>query len=91
MGQTAPDPGERNRCLAVLEAYALALRRQLNVVVLVTGHADFLQLIRKLNAIGTRTMLTGWDLPIIRQRIPDTYRTGSARRGYVSGHDERAH
>lgn len=45
-----------------LEAYELALRKQLSVVVLVTGDADFLQLVRKLTAIGTRTMLTAWDL-----------------------------
>ncbi len=45
-----------------LEAFELAWRRQLDVVVLVTGDADFLPLVRKLNAIGTRTMLTGWDL-----------------------------
>ncbi|MDE0422428.1 MAG: NYN domain-containing protein [Gammaproteobacteria bacterium] len=45
-----------------LEAYELALRKQLNVVVLVTGDGDFLQLVRKLSAIGTRIMLTAWDL-----------------------------
>ena len=45
-----------------LEAYELALRKQLNVVVLVTGDGDFLQLVRKLSAIGTRVMLMAWDL-----------------------------
>ena len=45
-----------------LEAFELAWRRQLDVVVLVTGDADFLPLVRKLNAIGKRTMLMGWDL-----------------------------
>ena len=45
-----------------LEAYDLAVRGQLSVAVLVAGDADFVQLVRKLNATGTRTMLTGWDL-----------------------------
>lgn len=45
-----------------LEAYEMALRQCLNVVVLVTGDGDFLQLIRKLSANGTRIMVTAWDL-----------------------------
>ncbi|MCY3701513.1 MAG: NYN domain-containing protein [Rhodospirillales bacterium] len=45
-----------------LEAYELALRQRLDVVVLVTGDSDFLQLVRKLSANGTRTMVTAWDL-----------------------------
>ena len=45
-----------------LEAYELALRQHLNVVVLVTGDGDFLQLVRKLSTNGTRIMVTAWDL-----------------------------
>ena len=44
-----------------LEAYELARDRELDVVVLVTGDADFLPLVRKLNTF-TQTMLIGWDL-----------------------------
>ncbi|MXY54365.1 MAG: NYN domain-containing protein [Gammaproteobacteria bacterium] len=51
-----------------LEAYEIALRRGLDVVVLVTGDSDFLQLVRKLTAIGTRTLLTAWDLERSRTR-----------------------
>ena len=45
-----------------LEAYELALRQRLDVVVLVTGDSNFLQLVRKLSANGTRTVVTAWDL-----------------------------
>ena len=45
-----------------LEAFDLAHRKQLNVVVLVTGDGDYVPLVRKLHALGTRVMVTAWDL-----------------------------
>ena len=45
-----------------LEAFDLAHRKQLNMVVLVTGDGDYVPLVRKLHALGTRVMVTAWDL-----------------------------
>ena len=45
-----------------LEAFDLAHRKQLNVIVLVTGDGDYVPLVRKLHALGTRVMVTAWDL-----------------------------
>ena len=45
-----------------LEAYDLARGKGLNVVVLVTGDGDYVPLVRKLNGLGTRVMVTAWDL-----------------------------
>ena len=45
-----------------LEAFDLASSKKLNVVVLVTGDGDYVPLVRKLNGLGTRVMVTAWDL-----------------------------
>jgi len=47
-----------------LEAYESALRKSLDVVVLVTGDGDFLHLARKLVAAGSRIMVTAWGFEI---------------------------
>ena len=47
-----------------LEAFDLARARGLNVVVLVTGDGDYVPLVRKLNGLGTRVMVTAWDLKV---------------------------
>jgi cold shock CspA family protein len=44
-----------------LEAYELALLKKYEVCVLVASDGDFLPLVRKLNSIGTRVMVLGWD------------------------------
>ncbi|HTV22355.1 MAG TPA: NYN domain-containing protein [Polyangiaceae bacterium] len=44
-----------------LEAYELAIHKRFDVCVLVAGDSDYLPLVRKLNALGTRVMLVGWD------------------------------
>ena len=68
-GTDAPPVREKGTDVwLALEAYEIALRRELDVVVLVTGDSDFLQLVRKLTAIGTRTLLTAWDLERSRTR-----------------------
>jgi uncharacterized LabA/DUF88 family protein len=43
-----------------IEAFDVAVQGRCDVVVLLTGDGDFLPLIRKINAIGRRTMLLGW-------------------------------
>ncbi len=44
-----------------LEAYELAMLKQLDVVVLIAGDGDFIPLAKKINAMGTRVMILGWD------------------------------
>lgn len=50
-----------------LEAYELAIYKRFDVSVLVACDGDFLPLVRKLNTIGTRVMLLGWDFKFIDQ------------------------
>lgn len=47
-----------------LEAFDLARNKGLNVVVLITGDGDYVPLARKLNSLGTRVMVTAWDLSL---------------------------
>ncbi len=44
-----------------LEAFEQTLHKNFDVVVLIAGDSDFLQLVRKLNALGARVMLLGFD------------------------------
>lgn len=44
-----------------LETYELAVLKRYNVIVLIAGDGDFVPLVRKLNSLGTRVMLLGWD------------------------------
>ncbi len=44
-----------------LEAFELAIYKRFDVIVLVVCDGDFLPLVRKLNTLGTRVMVLGWD------------------------------
>lgn len=44
-----------------LEAYEAASLKRYDVLVLITGDGDFVPLVRKLNTLGSRVMLLGWD------------------------------
>jgi cold shock CspA family protein len=44
-----------------LEAYETAIHKRFDVSVLVVCDGDFLPLVRKLNTLGTRVMVLGWD------------------------------
>jgi cold shock CspA family protein/uncharacterized LabA/DUF88 family protein len=44
-----------------LEAYETALLKKLDVVVVVASDSDYVPLVRKLNALGSRVMVLGWD------------------------------
>jgi cold shock CspA family protein len=44
-----------------LEAYETAIYKRFDVVVLVVCDGDFLPLVRKLNTLGARVMVLGWD------------------------------
>jgi len=47
--------------LLALEAFELAFYKRLNVLVLIASDGDYVPLIRKLNTLGTRVMVLGWD------------------------------
>ncbi len=51
-----------------LEAYDLAISKRYDVCVLVTGDADYLPLVRKLNTLGIRVMLLAWDFEYVDHR-----------------------
>jgi cold shock CspA family protein/uncharacterized LabA/DUF88 family protein len=50
-----------------LEAFELAMYKRFNVSVLIACDGDFIPLIRKLNTLGTRVMLLGWDFSYMDQ------------------------
>jgi cold shock CspA family protein len=54
-----------------LEAFELAIYKRFNVSVLVASDGDYLPLIRKLNTLGTRVMVLGWDFKFIDQNGND--------------------
>jgi cold shock CspA family protein/uncharacterized LabA/DUF88 family protein len=59
-----------------LEAYEMASLKRYDVCVLLTGDGDFVPLVRKLNTLGSRVMLLGWDFSYERD--------GKVFRTYVS-------
>lgn len=48
-----------------LEAFELAIYKRFDVSVLIAGDGDYLPLIRKLNTLGTRVMVLGWDFAYV--------------------------
>lgn len=50
-----------------LETYELSIYKRFDVIVLIACDGDFLPLVRKLNALGTRVMLLGWGFAYIDQ------------------------
>lgn len=44
-----------------LEAFELAFYKRFNVLVLIASDGDYVPLVRKLNTLGTRVMVLGWD------------------------------
>lgn len=50
-----------------LEAFELAMYKRFNVLVLIACDSDYVPLIRKLNTLGTRVMLLGWDFEFVDQ------------------------
>jgi cold shock CspA family protein/uncharacterized LabA/DUF88 family protein len=50
-----------------LEAFELAMYKRYSVLVLVACDGDYVPLVRKLNALGTRVMILGWDFEFVDQ------------------------
>jgi uncharacterized LabA/DUF88 family protein len=51
--------------LYALETYEIALNKNLNVAILITGDGDFISLIYKLNELGVRTVLPYWNIEYV--------------------------
>jgi uncharacterized LabA/DUF88 family protein/cold shock CspA family protein len=51
-----------------LEAYEMSIYKQFDVLVLIASDSDYIPLIKKLNTIGTRVMVLGWDFTYIDER-----------------------
>lgn len=48
-----------------LEALELAIYKRFNVLVLIACDSDYVHLVRKLNTLGTRVMVLGWDFEYV--------------------------
>jgi len=44
-----------------LEAFEMAIYKRFDILVLIVGDSDFIPLARKVNSLGTRVMVLGWD------------------------------
>ncbi|MBO5761114.1 MAG: NYN domain-containing protein [Lentisphaeria bacterium] len=62
-----------------LEALELAILKQYNVVVLIASDGDYVPLIRKLNSLGTRVMVCGWDFEYTDDQGNARYTSTSTR------------
>ncbi|MDX1906316.1 MAG: NYN domain-containing protein [Bacteroidia bacterium] len=51
-----------------LEAYELAIHKQFQVVALIACDGDYVPLVRKLNTLGIRVMVLGWDFEYTDER-----------------------
>lgn len=61
-----------------LEAFELAVLKKFDVLALVAGDTDYVPLIRKLNGLGTRVMVLGWDFKYSYQGKQNITRTSQA-------------
>ncbi len=61
-----------------LEAFELAVLKKFDVLALVAGDTDYVPLIRKLNGLGTRVMVLGWDFKYSYQGKQNVTRTSQA-------------
>ncbi|MDX9750096.1 MAG: NYN domain-containing protein [Flavobacteriales bacterium] len=61
--------------LMALETYELCMHKRYDVVVLVASDGDHVPLVRKLHALGCKTMLLGWDFEFTDQESGETQTT----------------
>ncbi|MBS1625645.1 MAG: NYN domain-containing protein [Bacteroidetes bacterium] len=62
--KSAPDGSKQEKGIDVwlaLEAFEQSFYKRFNVLVLIASDGDYVPLVRKLNTIGTRVMVLGWD------------------------------
>lgn len=65
-----------------LEAYELAIHKRFDVCVLIAGDSDYIPLARKLNTLGARVMVLGWDFEYSDHR--DRVRTTKTSQGLLN-------
>ncbi len=65
-------------CLA-LEALELTLFKKFDVVALIASDGDYVPLVRKLNALGTRVMVLGWDFEYVDDNGNERYTATSGK------------
>ncbi|MCS7005090.1 MAG: NYN domain-containing protein [Cytophagales bacterium] len=58
-----------------LEAFELSMYKKFNVVVLIACDGDYVSLVRKLNTLGIRVMVIGWDFEFTDERTGRQKRT----------------
>ena len=51
-----------------LEAFEQAIYKRFNVLVLIASDGDYIPMVRKVNSLGTRIMVLGWDFEFTDQR-----------------------
>ncbi len=61
--------------LMALETYELCMLKRYDVVVLIASDGDHVALVRKLHALGCKTMLLGWDFEYIEEVTGETQTT----------------
>lgn len=62
-----------------LEALELTIFKKFNVVVLIASDGDYVPLVRKLNALGARVMVLGWNFTYMDDNGNEKYTSTSAR------------
>ena len=62
-----------------LEVLELTLFKKFNVVVLIASDGDYIPLVRKLNSLGTRVMVLGWDFEYTDDNGNTRYTSTSSR------------
>ncbi|MEX1133200.1 MAG: NYN domain-containing protein [Flavobacteriales bacterium] len=61
--------------LMALETYELCMLKRYDIVALVASDGDHMPLVRKLHALGCKTMLLGWDFEFVDQESGETQTT----------------
>lgn len=61
--------------LMALETYELCMLKRYDIVALVASDGDHVPLVRKLHALGCKTMLLGWDFEFVDQESGETQTT----------------
>lgn len=61
--------------LMALETYELCMLKRYDVVALIASDGDHVPLVRKLHALGCKTMLLGWDFDFVEESTGETHTT----------------
>ncbi|HEY0977367.1 MAG TPA: NYN domain-containing protein [Flavobacteriales bacterium] len=61
--------------LMALETYELCMLKRYDVVALIASDGDHVPLVRKLHALGCKTMLLGWDFEFVEEASGETHTT----------------